>query len=263
MALRIPAISIAAACLALAGARVQEVSYGSGTQAWLVEPDSGKARSQSRCAVLFVHWYEPEAGDSNRNQYLREALPLADKDGCVSLLVDTMWSRPEWFRKRDASRDLEESEAQIRNLGAALDYLLARKDVDPKRVAYVGHDFGAMYGAVLASRDKRVKAWALQAGTASFSDWFLYFPARSAAEKQAVIDRLAPLDPVKYIANASPLLLQFGKHDRHVPEQRAKQMFEAAREPKQVLWYESGHGLSNEAVRDRLAWIRQQISKNR
>ena len=120
-----------------------------------------------------------------------------------------------------------------------------------------------MYGAVLASRDHRVKAWALQAGTASFSDWFLYFPPKSGAERQAVIDRLAPLDPVKHIAKASPLLLQFGKQDRHVPEHRAKQMFEAAKEPKQVLWYESGHGLNKDAVRDRLAWIRMQIDVRR
>ena len=94
-------------------------SYGTSTRAWFVEPDRPARPAQhSRCAVLFVHWYEPEAGDSNRNQYLREALPLAEQDGCVSLLVDTMWSKPEWFRNRDAARDLEESEAQIRNLGA-------------------------------------------------------------------------------------------------------------------------------------------------
>ena len=265
MACRIVAISLAACCLAAAAARVQEVSYASGTKAWLVEPEPGTRgpAKKSRCAVLFVHWYEPEAGDSNRNQYLREALPLAESDGCVSLLIDTMWSRPEWFRSRDARRDFENSEAQIRNLSQALDYLLARKDVDPKRVVYVGHDFGAMYGAVLAARDKRVKAWALQAGTASFSDWFLYFPPKTGEERQAVIERLAPLDPVKHIAQASPLLLQFGKHDRHVPEHRAKQMFDAAKEPKQVLWYESGHGLNEEAVRDRLAWVRTHVSKKR
>jgi len=55
-----------------------------------------------------------------------------------------MWSNPEWFRKRDASRDLDNSEAQVSNLSQALDYLLSRKDVDPSRVIYVGHDFGAM-----------------------------------------------------------------------------------------------------------------------
>lgn len=108
-----------------------------------------------------------------------------------------MWSRPNWFRGRDAARDFENSEAQVFNLRQALDYLLARKDVDPKRVLYVGHDLGAMYGAVLAPRDKRVKAWALQSGTASFSDWFLYFPSKTGAERQAVFDWLAPFDPVK------------------------------------------------------------------
>jgi len=104
-----------------------------------------------------------------------------------------------------------------------------------------------------------VKAWALQAATASFSDWFLYFPPKTGEQRQTVIERLAPLDPVKHIAHASPLLLQFGKQDRHVPEPRAKQMFDSAKEPKQLLWYESGHGLNPEAVRDRLAWMRENL----
>ena len=266
------AVSLAAAiCLTTGGcllhaestdARVREVTFpdssGNPTSAWLVE--SAKATKAKRCAVLFVHWYDTEAGDSNRNQFLREALPLTT-DGCVSLLVDTMWSKIPWFRSRDASKDFENSEKQVRDLGKALDFLLSQKSVDPARVVYVGHDFGAMYGMLLASKDKRVKAWALQAGTASFSDWYLFYPRREGADRQAVIDRLAPLDPVKHIADATPLLLQFGKYDRFVTEAKAKQLFEAARDPKEIKWYEAGHALDEQAVADRLAWIRKHVSR--
>ncbi len=264
MAQRIAAISLAAASLTLfaaSGARVHEVSFpdsiGAPTAAWLVEP--GSPVKGKRCAVLFVHCYDNEAGDSNRNQFLREAIPLTE-NGCVSLLIDTMWSQTPWFRKRDALKDFENSEKQVRDLAKALDFLLAQKNVDPARVAYVGHDFGAMYGMVLSARDKRVKAWALQAGTASFSDWFLYFPKREGADRQAVIDRLAPLDPAKHIGNATPLLLQFGKHDRFVPEAKAKALYEAAKDPKEIRWYDAGHALDEQAVTDRLAWVRKQIA---
>lgn len=266
------AVSLAVAiCLTAGGgllhaestdARVRDVTFpdsaGKPTSAWLVEP--AKAPKSKRCAVLFVHWYDTEAGDSNRNQFLREALPLTN-DGCVSLLIDTMWSKIPWFRTRDASKDFENSEKQVRDLGKALDFLLSQKNVDPARVVYVGHDFGAMYGMLLAAKDKRVKAWALQAGTASFSDWYLFYPRREGAEKQAVIDRLAPLDPVRHIANATPLLLQFGTHDRFVPEAKAKQLFEAARDPKEIKWYNAGHALDEQAVADRLAWVRKHISR--
>ena len=246
--------------LLVAGALVRDVSFpnstGGRTGAYLVEPAT---KAKNRPAVLFVHWLETDAPDSNRTQFLREAIPLA-RDGVTSLLIETMWSNPKWFLTRDSSRDVEESERQVRDLAKALDFLLKQSHVDPKRVAYVGHDFGAMYGMVLASRDKRVKAWALQAGTASFSDWFLYYPKREGADRQAFIDRLAPLDPVKHIADATPLLLQFGTKDPFVPEARAKLLIEAAREPKTVLWYEAGHPLTDKAVEDRLVWLRQKLS---
>jgi predicted esterase len=261
----IPLAAIAAVGLTAfaSDARIQDVSFpdsaGVKTSAWLVEP--AKQPKAKQCAVLFVHWYDSEAGDSNRNQYLREAIPLTD-DGCVSLLIDTMWSKTPWFRNRDAARDFENSEKQVRDLAKALDFLLARKNIDPDRVFYVGHDFGAMYGMVLSSKEKRIKGWALQAGTASFSDWFLFFPRKEGADRQAVIDRLAPLDPVKHIPTASPLLLQFGTHDRFVPKPKADQLFAAASEPKQILWYEAGHALDEKAVEDRLAWLRKHIHKH-
>ena len=246
--------------LAMAGALVRDVSFpnskGERTGAYLVEPTSTKKGP----AVLFVHWLETDAPDSNKTQFLREAIPLAE-DGVTSLLIDTMWSNPKWFFTRDSARDFEESERQVRDLGMALDFLLKQPKVDPKRVAYVGHDFGAMYGMVLASRDRRVKWWAFQAATASFSDWFLFLPKREGADREAFIAKLAPLDPAKHIGSASPVLLQFGKKDPFVPEARAKVLVEAAKEPK-VLWYESGHGLTDKAVEDRLAWLRERFAQH-
>ena len=240
--------------LVLAGALVRDVSFpnstGGRTGAYLVEPTNSKKGP----AVLFVHWLETGAPDSNKTQFLREAIPLAE-EGVTSLLIDTMWSNPKWFFTRDSSRDLEESERQVNDLGKALDFLLKQPKVDLKRVAYVGHDFGAMYGMVLASRDKRVRWWAFQAATASFSDWFLFLPKREGADREAFIAKLAPLDPAKHIGNATPVLLQFGKKDQFVPEARAKVLIDAAQDPK-LLWYEAGHALNDIAVEDRLAWLR-------
>lgn len=246
--------------LSMAAALVRDVSFpnstGGRTGAYLVEP--ANLGPKKGPAVLFVHWLETDAPDSNRTQFLREAIPLAD-DGVTSLLIETMWSNPKWFFTRDSGRDFEESERQVKDLGKALDFLLKQPKVDPARVAYVGHDFGAMYGMVLASRDKRVKWWAFQAATASFTDWFLLLPKRDGADREAFIEKMAPLDPMKHIPSASPVLLQFATKDRFVPEARAKALIEAAREPKTVLWYDAGHGLTDKAVEDRLAWLRRQM----
>lgn len=242
------------------GAKVSDLTYanasGGRTAAYLVTPEkSGKGPG-----ILFVHWYDPPSKDSNRTQFLSQAVELAGS-GATSLLIETMWSEPEWFPKRDRSKDFDESIRQVRELRRALQVLLAQPGVDPQRVAYVGHDFGAMYGAVLAGIDRRVHAWALQAGTTSFSDWFLLGTKLQGDARQAVIDKLAPLDPVLYIGKASPspVLFQFGHSDRFVPDTRAQAFFDSTREPKKILWYDAEHGLNEQAVRDRQQWLKQAL----
>jgi predicted esterase len=172
-----------------------------------------------------------------------------------------MWSEPQWFAKRDPELDYENSVRQVKELRRALDVLLAQPGVDPERIAYVGHDFGAMYGAVLSAIDRRPRAWALQAGTTSFSSWFLLGRKLDEAERERVVRRLAPLDPVRYIGEAAPsaVLTQFGTRDRFVPAQQARQFAAAIREPKRVLWYEAGHELCDQAAEDRIAWLRTQL----
>jgi hypothetical protein len=114
-----------------------------------------------------------------------------------------------------------------------------------------------MYGAVLAGLErKRVTGWVLAAGTTSFSDWFLLGkPKLEGAERDRFIDQLAPLDPVKVIEFASPLLLQFGKGDPYVPDEKAKALAAAASEPKQVSWFDGGHGLDEKATAQRVEWL--------
>lgn len=239
------------------GVTVRDLTFagadGKRTAAYLVSPSTdGKGRP----AALFVHWYEPHSKDSNRTQFLDEARALARR-GAVSLLVETMWSDPAWFRARDSAQDYERSVAQVRALRRALDVLLARPDVDPSRVAYVGHDFGAMYGAVLAGVDPRVTAGvALQAGTTSFADWFLISAKLEGDARKAFVERLAPLDPVRFVGRTTaPVYFQFAASDPYVSKANAEAFFGAAREPKEIRWYEAGHGLSPQAVADRQEWL--------
>ena len=186
------------------GVAIHDVTFaslsGGRTAAYLVAPDGAGGRGRR---VLFVHWYAPREKDSNRTQFLEQASELARR-GVVSLLVETMWSDPAWFRARDYARDYDHSVDQVRALRRALDVLLARPDVDPTRVAYVGHDFGAMYGAVLAGVDARVNAGlALQAGTTSFADWFL-LSANLQARREAAVHRAAAVRSTRFTTSARP-----------------------------------------------------------
>ena len=210
--------------------------------------------------ILYVHWYEPASCDSNRTQFEAEAKIMARK-GAVSLLPETMWSDRDWFIKRTQEDDVENTIRQTAELRQALDLLLAQAGVSQERVAYVGHDFGAMHGVLLGSNDPRPCAYAIMAGTPRFSDWYLYYPPLEEDQREAFIEKMAPLDPIDRIGRLAPapVYFQFATNDPHVPEDRARAFVEAAGEPKRVNWYDAGHGLNDQAREDRIAWLTQTL----
>ncbi|MGI8819542.1 MAG: alpha/beta hydrolase family protein [Chthoniobacterales bacterium] len=243
------------------GVTLHEITYaladGTRNAATVVTSNAG---SSFRPAVLFVHWYGPPAASSNRSQFLPDAIELA-KAGAVSLLIDTPWSRPEYFQERKREDDFARSVEQVKDLRRALDVLVSQPNVDRQCVAYVGHDFGAMYGALAAAADLRVRFFVFIAGTQSFSDWFLYGPKPPEDVRQKFIEEMAPLDPIRYLPKIQgPVLLQFADHDEHVTKERAEALAAAAPEPKAVRVYHSDHEIRNDtARRDRLAWLKENL----
>ena len=244
------------------GAILKEITYaalgGSRTAATIIAPRQSSAAGP---AILFVHWYGPPAPTSNRTQFIPDAIEMA-KTGAVSLLIDTPWSRPEYFRERKRETDYERSVQQVKDLRRALDVLVSLPNVDPKRVAYVGHDFGAMYGALAVSAETRVKAFVFMAGTQSFSDWFLYGKPLEGEARQRFVDELAPLDPIRYLPKLKiPILLQFANADEHVSTERANALAATANQPKTIRVYAANHELNEAATRDRIAWLQAELAK--
>ena len=241
-------------------------SLGGRVDATLVTPSG----SGPFAGILWVHWLEPRAQDSNRTQFKDEAVTLA-KEGVLSLLVDAFWSttpakwaaKPGGRWKSEVKHDTELTRKQVVELRRALDVLLAQPGIDPKRIAYVGHDFGAMFGALVASADHRPKDYVLMAGTTTFSEWYLFGSELSKEAEQQYIKDMAPLDPVRHITKATPakLYFQFAHSDYFVPERKAQMFFDAASEPKEIVWYDAQHDLAHdEALPDRLKWLRKQLS---
>jgi dienelactone hydrolase len=223
-------------------------------RAYLIRP-SGKGPF---AGVLFFHWLGKPNPD--RNEFLDEAVALA-KQGTVSLLIQGFfpWSEPPTEAQADRQRVVD----QVIAVRRSLDLLLSQPKVDRKRVGFVGHDYGAMYGAIVAGVDRRVKAYVLMAGTPSFSDWSLkYWPATGAQGKEAYQKTLSAVDPIQHVSHAAPaaLLFQFAKTDEFIPETVANAFFDAASEPKQIKRYTAEHDLNIEAARqDRRAWLAQQL----
>jgi dienelactone hydrolase len=224
----------------------------------LVPPGSGKF-----AGLLYVHWLGDPA-TSSRNQFLNEATTMAQR-GAVCLLVDALWSdlaRFPWTGS-DYVFDRNQCVRQVKDLRRALDLLLSRPEVDPARVGYVGHDFGAMAGAQLAGADQRVRAYALIAGTPRFHYWFFRWSGLSSKRRAEYQAGMAPVDPITLIAKSAPaaVLFQFSRRgDGWVSEADGQEFYDAAGGPKQVLWYVADHSMSLKQIReDRLAWLRKQL----
>lgn len=243
------------------GILLREITYanadGSRNPVTIVSP---KMVTGPRPGILFVHWYGAPAPNSNRTQFVPDAVALA-RTGALSLLIDTQWSRPEYFDERERAGDYDRSVWQVKDLRRALDVLVVQPMIDPKRVAYVGHDFGAMYGILATASDTRVRAFVFMAGTQSFSDWFLYGKPKLEGEaRQRFVDELAPLDPIRYLPKIQmPILLQFADNDIPVPKARAEALATAASKAKDVQFYSAEHELNEQATLDRIAWLKKTL----
>jgi dienelactone hydrolase len=231
--------------------------FGYRRMAELIRPE----RETPCAAILYVHWYEPESPDSNRSQFVVEAKKMA-KRGAACLLIETMWSDPDFFLKRTQDDDPQNSVRQVVDIRRAMDFLLAQPAVDPHRFAYVGHDFGGMYGVLAGSLDKRPTHYVIMAATPRFPDWYLYAPKLEGEVREAFVRQMAAIDPITHVGKLSPapILFQFAADDFHVPRERAEEFFDAAGEPKEIRWYQAGHGLNEEAKVERLAWITNSLS---
>jgi dienelactone hydrolase len=215
----------------------------------------------SYAAILYVHWYESESIDSHRTQFEEEAKEMA-RGGAVCLSIETLWSDRDFFLKRTQEDDVQNSFEEVVNLRRAIDLLLSQPNVDPKRFAYVGHDFGGMYGVLAGSLDQRPTQYVLMASTPRFHDWYLYLPKLEGEAREAFILQMSEIDPIVHVPNLAPadVFFQFATDDFHVPQERAEEFFAAAKDPKEVKWYEAGHGLNEDATNDRKAWLKQKLS---
>jgi len=235
---------------------VIQTPFGYRRSAELFQPEG----EGSYAAILYVHWYEPESPDSNRSQFEEEAKEMA-RGGAVCLLVETLWSDPDFFIKRTQEDDMQNSIEEVVNIRRAMDLLLSQQNVDAKRFAYVGHDFGGMYGVLAGSLDQRPTQYVVMAATPRFPDWYLYGPKLEGEAREAFIRQMSEIDPIAHVSPLSPasVFFQFATDDPHVPMERAEEFFVAAKDPKVLKWYQAGHGLNEEATRDRKIWLKEKL----
>ena len=248
------------------GVTVHDVSYaspkGGRVPAYLVVPP-GKGPF---AGIIFMHW-----GQGDRTEFLSEALIYA-KIGAVSLLIDAPHNRAESSQSKVSDPMKKEYETYIQlviDLRRGVDLLLARKDVDSKRLGYVGHSLGATWGGALAGVEKRIKAYALVGGLPSLTDVFgddQYAKLmQSHYNKEQLLkytEILSPINPENFVGLAQPgsILFQFARHDRYISESVARAYEEAAGKSHEVKWYYTSHEFNDpHSCKDRREWLGKRI----
>ncbi|HEV1994943.1 MAG TPA: hypothetical protein VGR03_11480 [Candidatus Acidoferrum sp.] len=247
---------------------IHNISYaspkGGRVPAYLVVPEGKRPFA----AILWGHWYWQNSAFFNRKEFLDEAVALAHT-GVVSLLPTGPGARAGHVQDKDPLNDQQITELvqAIVDMRRGADLLLARKDVDPQRLAYVGHSYNAVVGGFLSGIDKRFKSFVLMAGGLSDevdmkTEDFQQFRQKIGPEKvDAFTAKYAWTDPGKFVSHATPatVFLQYAAQEKFLTAERARQYAAIVSEPKQFKLYDAPHALNAEARRDRIAFLSDQL----
>jgi dienelactone hydrolase len=261
------------------GVKIMDISYASpvGNRGASVGPKGGIVTAYLIVppgrgpfpAVIYGHWCMPGSDKKNRAEFLEEAYVLAHS-GVISLLPDHVSVHP-GFVEHSAPLSEQQIDVEVQqdvNLRRGVDLLLARKDVDSKRLAYVGHSCDASAGAFLSGLDKRFKAFVIMAGDIFFevdkkTKTFQEYRQKVGPEKfDAFVEKYSWQDEGKYISHAWPatVFLQYGADEPFLNAEVARQYFEIVSEPKKLKIYDAPHALNADATRDRIAFLADQLS---
>ena len=159
----------------------------------------------------------------------------------------------------------EKREDSVRDIGALLDWIGTRPELDADRIAVVGGSYGGyMVLASMVHFDDRLRAGIDLVGISNFvtflentSDYRrdlrrVEYGDEREPEMRAVLERISPNNHAAKISK--PLFVVQGLNDPRVPASESEQMVDVIREHGGTVWYllakDEGHGFNKKANRD-------------
>lgn len=222
--------------------------------AYLVRP-AGRLVDHSRAGVLFLHWLGQVHSD--RSEFLAEAVTLASR-GAVSLLPQGVFP---WQRAPTGTRhDLQLVKTQLAAFRSCLNTLEGYRFIDRGRVGLVGHDYGAMFGALLLPSG--VHAAVLDTPDSTWGHWFVTYWLGYTGGRAGRYDHLFhSIQPVNGAAAlGSHLLLQWAGRDIYIPAAVRTAYALAAPDARVEFYPDADHQLNTAAQLDRDAFLTRQLS---
>jgi dipeptidyl aminopeptidase/acylaminoacyl peptidase len=200
---------------------------------WFISPGP----DADGATVIYAHGW-----GSNRGELLADAAML-NGHGYGALLFD--------FRNSGESEGNATTlgYTEVNDVQGAVDYLLAREDVNPERIGLIGHSMGGATVLRAAARIPEVRAVVAESAYTSLEDNIAEGVERLAGlpafpfaplvvwfgelESGINLSQVRPLDDVAQISPRA-LLLVHGELDGLVGVDNAHTLFEAAGEPKEL-----------------------------
>jgi uncharacterized protein len=226
-----------------------QAADGTALNAWFL-PARIKDGEKAKATVLFLH-----GNAENISTHFRNVAWLP-AEGINVLALD--------YRGYGASNGEPSLAGMQLDIDAAMRNLLAHKDVDPDKIIIFGQSLGgslAIYYAAHSAYRANICAVVIDSAffdyrqivkeklAGLFLTWpFQWLPWLTMDDDYSPANAVASISPL-------PLLLIHGDQDVVVPTHHSQQLFERAKEPKE-LWIVPGAGhtqsLNDEAVRKRL-----------
>jgi cephalosporin-C deacetylase-like acetyl esterase len=153
--------------------------------------------------------------------------------------------------------------------GRGVDVLVARRDVDPARIGFIGGSYGAAMGGILAGVEPRIAAFVLAVGDAGFlahftaadGSWLPPVSELPAAQREVWVAAMRPISGEAYFpkAKGDRVFLQNGLADDAVYPHVAKAFHALAPAGAEKRWYDAGHRLPPSHFADQLEFLHRKI----
>jgi len=210
-------------------------------------------------AVILLHGGGPGGKD---NPGVKQLAPLLTRGGWNVLAIDVQYFGERSTDLLTTFTDPEKHERlynqppaylawvtqTVKDVSRSLDLLVEQRGADPKRIALVGFSRGAIFAAIAGAADRRLAAVAM-----------LYGGHFDALER----GHLPAACPANYIGRISPrpLLMINGTRDTDmIKETSVEPLQRLAKQPKLILWAETGHQLPTEEHRSALLrWLQESL----
>ena len=170
------------------------------------------------------------------------------------------------FERFEAMRQLSEGSClqakYLSDLQRALDYLVARPEVDPARIGCIGHSLGGQETLFLAALDRRVSVGVSSCGFSSYPAIFRRQVNHNFALYVPGLGRQGGFGAVLALVAPRPFLALAGRDDPLFPIQGVRQTVHAAQRanasagwPLRLQAFPTGHSFSRAMRMAAYAWL--------